>query len=242
MSMTDGKLLRTVAALAVCIVMASAIERPAHAIAVFDGANYSQNLLQAVRALQQINKQIQALANQAQMLLYQARNLDRLSFSAGPNLLASLGQIQGLMHRANGIVYRVSDIDAAYQRLYPEQYSAAATNDETVRHAQEAWRLARGGYKHALEVQAGVVAEVEADAAVLDTLVATSQAAGGNLQAIQAGNQLAAFKAKQSMQLQSLLAAQARAQALDRARALASQEQGRARLTRFLGDGAAYTP
>ena len=60
------------AALAVCFVMAGAAERPAHAIPVFDGANYSQNPLQAVRALQQINNQIQALTNQAQMLINQA--------------------------------------------------------------------------------------------------------------------------------------------------------------------------
>ena len=42
---------------------------PAHAITVFDPANYSQNLLTAVRSLQQISNQIQQLANEAQMLV-----------------------------------------------------------------------------------------------------------------------------------------------------------------------------
>ena len=230
------------ATLAVMIVMTIVTAPQAYAISVFDGANYSQNLLQAARALTQIQNQIRSLANQAQMLIYQARNLDRLSFSAGPALLGSLGQIQGLMHRANGIAYRVSGIDATYRRLFPEQYGAAVTGDETVRDARETWRVAREGYRHSLEVQAGVVEQVEADAAVLDTLLAESQGAGGNLQAIQAGNQMTAFNAKQTMQMQSLLAAQARAQALDRARALTLKEQGRHRLVRFLGDGNAYTP
>ena len=35
---------------------------------VFDPQNYAQNLLEASRALQQINNQIQALQNQASML------------------------------------------------------------------------------------------------------------------------------------------------------------------------------
>ena len=51
---------------------------PAQAIAVFDGANFSQNLQQAIRALTQINNQILQLANEAKMLANQARNLQVL--------------------------------------------------------------------------------------------------------------------------------------------------------------------
>ena len=50
----------------------------AHALTVFDPANYSQNLLTAVRNLQQINNQISQLTNQAQMLVNQAKNLTQL--------------------------------------------------------------------------------------------------------------------------------------------------------------------
>ena len=42
---------------------------------VYDPSNYAQNVLQAARALQQINNQITSLQNQTQMLLNQARNL-----------------------------------------------------------------------------------------------------------------------------------------------------------------------
>src|SRR5229473_6325721 len=42
---------------------------------VFDPNNYAQNVLTAARELQQINHQITALQNQAQMLINQARNL-----------------------------------------------------------------------------------------------------------------------------------------------------------------------
>ena len=75
----------------------------------------------------------------------------------------------------------------------------------------------------------------------LDSLIADSQGAIGNLQVAQAGNQLTALAAKQTMQLQTLVAASARADALDRARAVAAREQARARFVRFMGDGDAYT-
>lgn len=86
-----------------------------------------------------------------------------------------------------------------------------------------------------------MVGQVRADTVTLDGLIAESQGAVGNLQVAQAGNQLTALAAKQTMQLQTLLAASARADALERARSLAAHEQARARFARFMGDGDAYT-
>jgi P-type conjugative transfer protein TrbJ len=41
-------------------------------IVVYDPSNYAQNVLQAARALQQINNQVTSLQNQTRMLLNQA--------------------------------------------------------------------------------------------------------------------------------------------------------------------------
>ena len=49
---------------------------------VYDPTNYAQNVLQAARALQQINNQITSLQNEAQMLINQARNLASLPYSS----------------------------------------------------------------------------------------------------------------------------------------------------------------
>jgi P-type conjugative transfer protein TrbJ len=54
---------------------------PATALTVFDPTNYSQNLLTAVRSLEQIQNQIQQLQNEAQMLVNMARNLESLDFA-----------------------------------------------------------------------------------------------------------------------------------------------------------------
>ena len=235
------KLLSACAALALGFSSASVTAPSAYAITVFDPANYSQNLLQAVRALIQINNQVNQLANEAQMLINQAQNLASLPTSVAANLQASLTRVDTLIQSAQGIAYQVSAIDSEYRRLFPEQYASAVSTSRIIQDAQDAWKLARAGFKHSLEVQAEVVGQVRTDAVVLGRLVAESQGAVGNLQVAQAGNQLTALAAKQSMQLQTLLAATARADALERARVVAAREQGRARFERFLGDGSAYT-
>ncbi len=235
------KLLTACAAFALGLSGVSVTAPPARAITVFDPTNFGQNLLQAVRSLIQINNQINQLANEAQMLINQAQNLASLPASIAADLQASLRRVDTLIRNAQGIAYRVSAIDSEYRRLFPEQYGSAVSTSQIIQDAQEAWALARQGFKHSLEVQAEVVGQVRSDALVLDRLVARSQGAVGNLQVAQAGNQLAALVAKQSMQIQTLLAASGRAEALDRARTLAAHEQGRARFERFLSDGSAYT-
>lgn len=235
------KLLSACAALALGLAGMNVTAPPAQAIAVFDGANFGQNLLQAVRALIQINNQINQLANEAQMLINQAQNLASLPTSVAADLRVSLRRVDSLIQNAQGIAYQVSAIDSEYRRLFPEQYASAVSTSQIIQDAQEAWKLARQGFKHSLEVQAEVVGQVRTDTIVLDRLVARSQGAVGNLQVAQAGNQLTALAAKQSMQLQTLLAASARADALESARTVAAHEQGRARFERFLGDGSAYT-
>lgn len=236
------KLLGAVAAAALFI----APVQHAHAIfgfgdVVYDPANHAENILTAARTLQQISNQVRQLANEAQMLVNQAQNLTNLPMSVASELRGSLNQVDGLIRSARGLAYSVTEIDRTYRRLFPEAYASSATSSDILRDAGEAWRLARDGFKHALDVQAGVVAELRNDSLTLDRLIAESQGAVGNLQAAQAGNQLTALAAKQTMQLQSLLAASARAEALARADANAERERARARFAQFMGDGAAYT-
>ena len=154
---------------------------------------------------------------------------------------ASLSQVDGLIRTAEGIAYQVAEVDREYRRLFPEGYGEDVEISQIIPDAREAWALAREGYKHSLEIQAEVTEQIRIDSFNLNRLIAESQAAVGNLQVSQAGNQLTALAAKQSLQLQSLLAATSRAEALEQARGVAAREQARARFERFMGDGSAYT-
>ena len=77
---------------------------------------------------------------------------------------------------------------------------------------------------------------------MLADLLSKSSTAVGNLQVQQAGNELVGLSVKQQLQLQNMLAANQRAQSLERARNLASQEEARLRFKTFVGDGTAYAP
>lgn len=209
---------------------------------VYDPSNHAQNILTAVRSLQQVNQQIQQLAHEIQMLENMATNLKSLPTSIADELRAKLLTVDSLIQAAQGIAYQVATIDADYEKLYRETYGATPPSTPViVQEARDAWMQSREGYKHALEVQAQVVTNIRDDVEKLHGLVGDSQGAAGNLEVLQAGNQIAALSAEQTMQIQTLLAAQYRAEALEQSRALAERERGRARFTRFLGDNSAYT-
>lgn len=228
------------AGMMILLVMLSFAQQ-AQALVVFDPNNYSQNLLTAARTLLQINNQVTHLQTQALMLVNQVKNLTNLPTSVASDLRNSLANIDQLVRSARNVSYQVDAIDAYYQRLYPQQYATATSSSQIFQDGQEAWNAAREGFQHSMRVQATVVEQVRIDGSTLDRLISQSQGAVGSLQAVQAGNQLVALNAKQTMQLQTLLAASSRADALDRTATLAAREQGRKRLQNFLGDGSPYT-
>lgn len=232
---------RPIAAFVAAILILAPMSK-VQALSVFDGANYSQNLLTAVRNLQQINNQIRQLQNEANMLLNMARNLERLDYSSSAQLQIALAQINILMQRAQGIAFEVTETETEYATHYPHEYAEAVTTDQLVRHARTRWEHETDAYRDTLLVQAQTVQNVRADNALLDNLMARSQNATGNLQVAQAGNQLAALQVKQQMQTQQLLAAQFRALALDDARQAADEKQARVEFERFMGSRNAYTP
>ena len=92
----------------------------------------------AARALQQINNQITALQNEAQMLINQAKNLASLPYSSLQQLQQSIAQTQQLLSQAQRIAYDVNQIDQAFSRLYPQAYSGATQSQQLVSDAQDA--------------------------------------------------------------------------------------------------------
>ena len=97
-------------------------------------------------------------------------------------------------------------------------------------------------FQDTLKVQAQVVQNVQADTATLITLTNASQNATGNLAVSQATNQLIALSTKQQLQIQSLMAAQYRATALDQARNAEAEQDGQTQFQTFLGANNAYNP
>jgi type IV secretion system protein TrbF len=101
-------------------------------------------VLQAARALQQINNQVTSLQNQTQMLLNQVRNLTSLPYSALQAIDQSIVRTQQLLNQAQRLAYDVNQIDQAFGRSYPPSYSAS-TQLWRWRFSQQLQRPARVG-------------------------------------------------------------------------------------------------
>ena len=209
---------------------------------VFDPTNFTQNLLTATRALQQIDNKIQQLQNQAQMLLNQGRNLKSLDFNTLSRLLATLSSTNQLIAQAQGLTFNVAQSQATFARLYPDAYGAGVSSDRMLQDAQERWRDSVAALRTATQMQSQSAQNLLSDQGVLSDLVAQSQGAVGQLQATQASNQLLALLARQAIQAQQLTIAQDRATALDQARQAATQARSQQVRSRFLGNGPQYTP
>ncbi|MDW4497894.1 P-type conjugative transfer protein TrbJ [Sulfitobacter sp. D35] len=229
------------------IALSPATAPPAHALfggfggIVYDPTNHAENLLTAARTLEQINNQIAQLQNEAQMLVNQARNLASLPYSSLSRLQSSVQETQRLLGEAQRIAHDVAEID----RAFTGDYGAAAARgdfDQMIAGAQARWQTSVAGLEDSLKVQAGVVGNIETARAEMGALVAESQAATGALQAAQAGNQLLALQSGQIADLTAAIAAQNRAQALETARRVSAEAQGRENLARFLDYGSGYEP
>lgn len=225
--MSSRRSLLPVLALAAGLTISSA-----QALTVFDPSNYAQNVIQAARALEQINNQITSLANEAQMLTNQARNLESLPTSTLSQLLTSVQRTQSLITQAQNLAYDVERIETAFAGTYGAA-STSAADAELVATAQDRWRASVGAFEDSLKVQAGTVGNIDANTSAMTSLVSASQSASGALQAAQAGNQLLALQSQQLSDLTALLAAKARADALEQARAASAEAQGQEQYRRF---------
>src|SRR5690606_18326520 len=146
----------------------------------------------------------------------------------------------GLMEQARAIDFRVEGLDRQIEALFPGEGAAALTRDARVAQARERLAAAMAGYRDAMGLQAPAAAHVREDAGLLDALVERSQGSTGALQAQQASSQLLALGVKQQLQLQSLLAAEFRSEAVERARRAQAEADGRVATRRFLARRPAY--
>lgn len=209
-------------------------------IQVFDPSNYAQNLQTAANTLKQINNQLTALQNQTQMLLNQARHLTSLPLSLVGAIDQTFTQTQNILHNVDRIAYDVQAIGQAFANY--QHFNASQSDQQLIALAQGRWQTSLSAFQHSLNVGATAVGNLSATQTQTGTLVGASQSAVGQLQATQAGNQLLGVQSRQLSDLTALVAAQARAEALELARKAAAEDQAREQTSRFLNNGQSYQP
>jgi type IV secretion system protein TrbE len=227
-------------ALVIALLTEGTMPRPALALTVFDPLNYQQNLLSAVRALEQINNQVKQLQCEAQMILRLDQNLQHLGTTISPDLQHTLDQLKTQLQSGQGLALSVQQTEAGYAQMFPRQLSKALSDNDVLANAKSRWDGAYASLQRSALLQGQTADGIATETGLLGDAMARSQSAAGALDVAQAGNELTALGVKQSLQLQGLLAAQARADTLQRARDLATENEARQRFSTFVGTGNGY--
>ena len=172
---------------------------------VFDPSNYSQNLLTAARALDQINNQIRSLENQAQMLLNQAQASHEPADQRGwPAHIDDQSDQQPDCSGEGHLVRCPEDPAAILNAFIRANIRQPFRPTGWFRTRHPAGTIRYEGLKQTLVTQAAIASALDQDGQTLRTLMANSSAAVGSLQAQQSGNELLGLQIKQSLQAQAL--------------------------------------
>jgi type IV secretion system protein TrbJ len=180
----------------------------AEALVVFDPANFSQNILQAIRALESNMHEAKMIANQIMSLANQARNLKSLRFNIINDFSSKLQMLFAAVGTVDGLMQHVADLESRFEKLYPDLVNLPdlvprKSVAEDMHHQLSTTReMMLGAAKTGGQVLAGLP-QSEAELAKLMT---SSQGAIGILQATQAGNQIAGTIAGQLINLNTQFA------------------------------------
>lgn len=186
---------------------------------VYDPTNHVENLLQAARALEQINNQLSSLANEARMLT-------QLDLQLSPELSQSIGAARQLLEQARGIRQNLDTISADMAALYPEDLRALDLGSLLQR--SDRWvEQSRASVETLMEASAASTGQLGHTQSTMDRALIASANAEGQTGAIQASTQALGVLSAQIAQLQQLQAAQARALASERLEQIAREERAR---------------
>lgn len=216
----QARWIRALIAGALALSLSIAPATPARAqMTVIDPTNLAQNLLQATRALAQINNQIRQIEQATAML---RQNPLQLS----PELSQSIDEARSLFRSAQGIAFEVDQLGENLRQLYPETWEEFDLED--IIGQSDRWMdESRASFERAMEAEARAAESIERTRGRINSAMQSSSSAEGQTGAIQASNQLLGIQASQLAEIHALLIAQGRALETERMERLAREERAR---------------
>jgi len=205
---------------------------------VYDPANYSQNVLTAVRALQSNLNEAQQIANQLRQIEMEVKNLANFPAGVWADIQADLNQLTQLAQSSGAISYTMQNLSTQFKQLYPGYQ--AQTNYEQ---EYQAWtNNSLESIRTALETanrQSQVFEEEKADMRKIENM---SDSAEGQMQVLQTGNMLTAQLVEQMQKLRLLQMTEMQAQTAYMATQIQDQAAEKAAIKRWLDSGKNYKP
>jgi len=214
--------------------------RPAYAFVVYctncstvfeQELQYAKEVETAVNTAKQLETEIQQYEN----MLLQGLSLPQSLFAP---LISSIQRIQSLYNQSRALAGNLASFDsqfrAQFQGGYDTYLAKIGQNPSYVQSFYKQWaQQGLDSSRTAMEVAGANVNAIPGEDQTLAALVNQSQSAQGRLQAIQAGNQIAAQEVQQMQKLREMMNAQIQNESLYYAQAIQRQEIDDATMAQF---------
>lgn len=168
---------------------------------------YIESAAQTAGQATQIANQVQSLYNQTRQIENQLKTLSNLSSYNWQDYLNIINQLDIVAKKADALAFSTANLDGEYDKYRDQAYYEANEDFYNRQQAAQArWSAnASGTTKSSAAVLSAQHNDLKADGTRLNELQNASSSVDGEVQAMQAGNQLAAFTSKQMMQVRNLL-------------------------------------
>jgi P-type conjugative transfer protein TrbJ len=192
----------------VAIVLITASSASGYAAIVLDPTNLIQNTISALKAIESVINEVQMIANQVKQIENLVQNTRGYTGIWDQEALPRLMRLGQIIEHEQAIAYAMAGMDRVFRDKYPGYRPItdwAAAYDQWTRTTLDTLR----GTLAAVRLHADDFADEQRR---VQTLTALSDSAEGRMQAIQAGNMLAAEQIQQLSKLRQLMMAQINAQ------------------------------
>jgi len=192
----------------IAIILIAASSAWGYAMIVLDPTNLIQNTISAMKAIESVINEVQMIANQVRQIENLVQNTRGYAGVWEQEALPSLMRLGQIIEQEQAIAYAMAGMDRVFRDKYPGYRPItdwATAYDQWTRTTLDTLR----GTLAAVRLHADDFADEQSR---IQTLTALSDSAEGRMQAIQAGNMLAAEQIQQLAKLRQLMMAQINAQ------------------------------
>ena len=192
------------------IILAAAIAfalTPAFAFAgtMTGGATFPEQIVQQITMVQQLAQQAQQVQEQIQMVYQQAMNLKNLPTQMWSSVSGDLNNLVNIAGQAQGLSYASQNLASQFTQTYPQASSIGNNYGQQM----QTWTTNTNGQIQSMLQQNQLQAnQFASQQAALQAIQNASQSAGGRMQVLQAGNQIAGMEVNQIQQLQQEMMAE----------------------------------
>jgi P-type conjugative transfer protein TrbJ len=205
---------------------------------VFDPSNYSQNVLTAARALQSNLNEVKQIANQLQQIEMEVKNLASFPAETWNEVQSDLDQLKQLAQSSKDIGTAMQTLSVQFKQMYPGYQAPTDYEKEYKTWIDNSMNGFSGAIDAANQHSKSLTAEADKTKAILNL----STSAEGQMQALQAGNMLAAQVVERLQELRQLQTIEVQSQNLYMATQIQDQAAEKAALKAWLDSAKNHKP